>query len=359
MQLIRDTLSLCPTCYKEIPARILTSNKGVWMEKTCPHHGRTEAMLERDPLFYTWVTGCQSPQIYNGYFLDVTRKCNLRCKFCFYHLEKEDPEGEYSLPALLAEARANRQYAPFIITGGEPTTRPDIATVLTEVSKIGPVQMLSNGTKLADREFFNEIMPLLVANTGVTHLNLSIHHLETDAWKKVIEYCREDGIKIESILIVIETKEDFYKAVQMCGEMRDVAISFRIKAATKLWGEGKPKAEDKIFVSDMLGWLVEHGGELEAIPQNLQTSFMNVLYERMRIMLVSWNDVTNVDLNELSVMPFYRARNGEIRNLVVACLINEGWDKGWCKGRKIIHPINEPTAIDLGAEVRRLGLQGD
>jgi hypothetical protein len=85
----------------------------------------------------------------------------------------------------------------------------------------------------------------------------------------------------------------------------------------------------------MLAWLVEHGGELEAIPQNLQTSFMNVVYERMRIMLVSWNDVTNVDINELSVMPFYRARNGEIRNLVVACLINEGWDKGWCKGRRI------------------------
>ena len=257
MKLSRLTTSFCTTCYREIPATISIDHAGVWMKKNCPSHGETRAMVERDPLFYTYVMGLQSPSIYNGYFLDVTRRCNLRCEYCFYNLEQADPLGEYSIESLLAEARTNAHNAPIILTGGEPTLRPDIADVIKHISTVGPVELLSNGTKLAEPEFFNEIMPLITSNEGIATLNLSIHTKETSKWKEVIELARSNGIKIESALIVVDSRESFESAVQICRESCDVVTCFRIKGATSLWNETKPKEDSRIFISDMVKWLEE------------------------------------------------------------------------------------------------------
>ena len=71
MHLIRHTNSFCPTCFLEIPAVIKLEKDGVWMSKTCPVHGETRAMVERDPLFYSHAISLQATQIYPGYFVDV------------------------------------------------------------------------------------------------------------------------------------------------------------------------------------------------------------------------------------------------------------------------------------------------
>jgi hypothetical protein len=45
-------------------------------------------------------------------------------------------------------------------------------------------------------------------------------------------------------------------------------------------------------------------------------------------MLVSWYDINNVDLLDISCPPYYRSKDGGIYNLVTAELINEGIKKG-------------------------------
>jgi hypothetical protein len=55
--------------------------------------------------------------------------------------------------------------------------------------------------------------------------------------------------------------------------------------------------------------------------------------------------VDNVDLREIDMPPTYRARNGEVCNLVTANLINEGMQNGWLRGVKIEPEMNVALAM--------------
>lgn len=338
MILNRQTVSLCPTCYKEVPATVRVGADGVWMTKVCSEHGMTRAMVERDPVFYMFVSGLNSPSIYDGYFIDVTRQCNLRCTYCYYPLEKKDPEGLFTIERLVQECAVNVHRAPFIFTGGEPTFRPDIVDLVKAVKRVGPVEMLTNGVRLADPVFYDELMPELMNADGTANLNLSIHDDQSDKWRTVIETCRRDQIRIESALIVVDSKERFFEAVKMADEFKDVVMSFRIKAATRIWNEQKP--EEKIFVSDMMKWLEETGKPMHLITQGRHTKsvFLNVLFDGAFLMLLSWHDVTNVDLPDINCAPWYRARNGQVLNFVTAALVNEGMAAGYLCGNHIVQP---------------------
>lgn len=344
------TASLCTTCYREVPATVEVNRTEVLIRKVCPEHGDQVGLLEKDPVFYSQVKAQRSPSIYAGYFLDVTRTCQLRCFACYYPLEKKDPEKVYAKEMILSDAKANAHLGPIILTGGEPTLHPDLPELLTEISKFTGVELLSNGVKLSEPEYFGQIMPLITHNvrgSQIANLNLSIHADQTDKWMKVIELCRGIGLKIESALIVVDSRDSFERAVLMAQALKDVVVSFRIKAATAIWNEKKPvtstvvdgEPPQKIFVSDMLDWLQQMGGSDPIIIQERMNKsvFVNVFWGGIVLMLVSWHDTANVDLMDIECAPYYRARNGEVRNMVTAMLINEGWDKGFCKGAHTFH----------------------
>jgi organic radical activating enzyme len=351
MKITRQTVSLCPTCYKEIPATVSVTNSEVMIKKFCDAHGDHEAMLERSPLFYTWVIGLKCPSIYNGYFVDVTRTCNMRCNPCYYPLENKDPEDQFSVAEIVNDCIVNAHRAPFILTGGEPTLHHDLHTLISRLNEVGPVELLTNGIKLENRDFFNHIMPLITNKDGSANLNLSIHN-ETNKWGGVIEHCRADKIRIESCLIVVKDKESFISAIALAKELSDTVISFRIKAETAIWNQ-KEIGGEKVFVSDMLNWL-EEIGHVRLVVEGRQTKpvYLNVIFNGMHLMLLSWHDVGNVDLREIQCPPYYRARNGEVCNFVTTGLINEGMAKGWLKGRKI-ESIASPVSKFRAAAVKK------
>jgi organic radical activating enzyme len=336
MKLQRLTTSLCSVCYKEVPAVVTVNPQGVQMEKECSAHGRQTSLVEHDPVFYTYVMGLKSATIYAGYFVDVTRQCNLRCRYCYYHLEQGEPVG-LELDAIVQECRVNSHLGPFILTGGEPTLRPDLPVIIEQVSRYGGVELLTNGIRLAEREYFDQLMsmPQILGDSGCANVNLSIHP-ETDKWRDVIAHARAAGIKLESALLVVDSQASFLKAVALAKELSDVVMAFRLKAASRIWAEQKPT--EKIFVSDMLHWLEGAGMEvrlLTVVGRENKSVFVNTLVEGVNLMLVSWHDVTNVDLHEINCPPFYRARNGEVANFVTAGLINEGMGRGWLKGWRL------------------------
>lgn len=333
MNLYSHTVSFCPSCYLEIPAKISIGRELVTMEKTCPVHGKSTGIVERDPLFYQHIRALRSPSIYDGYFVDVTMTCNLRCTRCFRPLDKEDPAGEFSVESILNECRVNVHRGPFIITGGEPTVRPDIVELASKMKEIGPIELLTNGVKLADEKLFDELMPVITED-GRANLNLSLHLKETDKWMTVVARCRSLGIRIESALIVVENKEEFLQAVELAKTLNDIVDSFRIKAASKIWSEQKPT--DKIYVSDMWKWLEETGKPLQLIPaRHNKVSIVNVAYDGLWLMIVSWYETSNIDILDVDCAPYYRAQNGQVRNFVTASLQNEGISAGWISGRRI------------------------
>jgi hypothetical protein len=89
----------------------------------------------------------------------------------------------------------------------------------------------------------------------------------------------------------------------------------------------------------MLNWLEKIGGKRSwtLLPDRHNKSvILNVVWGGMAMMLVSWHDTNNIDLNDVNCAPYYRARNGAVLNFVTASLVNEGIAKGYLDGRKII-----------------------
>jgi hypothetical protein len=337
MPTIRQTRSLCNTCYREVPAVVSAVDGRVILTKQCSDHGVQQGLVERDAAFYWAVSTLTSPTIYDGHFVDVTRKCNLRCTYCYYPLEKQDPAGAYSIDSIVEECILNAHRAPFIITGGEPTTRDDIVDALAAVKRVGPVELLTNGVRLAaDPELCRRVFRQISHGSSFLNLNLSVHRENGDAWADLLRHCRTEGLTVESALIVVDSEQSFRDSLKIVNEFQDVVAAWRIKAASRIWNEQKP--EQKIFTSDLLKWLQIHGGDSEPVlvrSRGNKPSIINVAWNGTVLMLVSWYDTSNIDLDDIACPPTYRAKNGEVANFVTACLINEGMSKGWLKGQRL------------------------
>lgn len=324
--MIRKTVSFCSTCYKEIPAYITIRSDGVYLVKTCSEHGGEEALIERSPEYYTLCMRASATNIYNGYFMDVTQRCNLKCKFCYHSIDKsKDP----SIRALVDEAVVNAWRAPIILHGGEPSLRKDLPFLIRELEMVASgVEVLTNGTGID----LDQIGPLVRNPNGVLRINLSMHPESNGKDFALLDKVASTGDKLESLLFVIDDVSQIDEIVRIGNTYKHVVEAIRIKAATRLWAEQKP--DNKIFVSDMLDYMQKY------VPQtmwwrNNKTSFFNIEIDGMCYMLVSWYDIHNVDLIDIACPPYYRSRSGRIDNIVTACLINEGMSKGWLNGNRI------------------------
>jgi len=179
VQAIFQTQSLCPECLKRIPAIRLARENDLFMKKTCPDHGEFEVLLWRgNPSYREWgspkipshpersvtkvVQGCpfdcglcpDHRQQTCTALLEVTRRCNLRCAFCFADANKlssPDPDMKtikHWYEALLANAKpCNIQ-----LSGGEPTLRDDLPEIIAlgRSMGFGFIQVNTNGLRLAN-----------------------------------------------------------------------------------------------------------------------------------------------------------------------------------------------------------------
>jgi uncharacterized radical SAM superfamily Fe-S cluster-containing enzyme len=103
-KLIRKSRSVCPVCLKNLPAELWQDEHGaVSLKKNCPEHGAFSVPIWRGELdFESWTehipplgedmgTSCPGncgicAEHESGsccVLLEVTKRCNLRCRFCF------------------------------------------------------------------------------------------------------------------------------------------------------------------------------------------------------------------------------------------------------------------------------------
>src|SRR4030042_2264655 len=199
MQVIKGTMSFCPECYKRIPAIIGIQNGSIWMEKNCSEHGFFSAMVERDVDFYLKCLNADRHQIYNGYSVEITDRCNLNCEFCYY--KKDNASKDRSIESILQEVEMVKHFAPIILTGGEPTIRKDFPELIEAIQSISPgVEMLTNGVAV-DKAMLDKLCPLLACGDGSTRIHLSMHKDANGKDIELLKLCRESGVKLESILI--------------------------------------------------------------------------------------------------------------------------------------------------------------
>ena len=170
----RKTRSICPVCLRNLPADLVRTEDGaVLLDRTCPDHGRFAVPVWQGLMDYdAWTYGADAltadaglscpgncglcPEHESGtccILLEVTRRCDLRCRYCFAN--GGDPAAEPSFEDLQAAVRdiVRQCGSPLLqLSGGEPTLRDDLPALVRYAKEAGcsTVQLNTNGLRLAE-----------------------------------------------------------------------------------------------------------------------------------------------------------------------------------------------------------------
>lgn len=241
------SVSICPECLRRIPMRIYEENGAIYLEKTCPEHGKFEDIYWGDAELYKqfekkWNTakytgtGIENPrtEIVNGCpfdcgicpqhksptilgIIDVTNRCNMACPICFAYAGAANYVYEPTYQQIVEMIKNLRKNSPWPanalqFSGGEPTLRDDLPDLIKEAKAAGMkhVEVNTNGIRLAeDIEYFKKLR-----EAGMDTIYLQFDGLREEIYKKlrkrsdlpqikqkVIENARQIGHK--SIVLVV------------------------------------------------------------------------------------------------------------------------------------------------------------
>lgn len=117
-------------------------------------------------------------------YLQLTRNCLQRCRFC-----SNPPTGVDLTEAEMRElidGLVDMGYDGVILTGGEPTLSPLLMPALRYATDRGLYnRMITNGQRLADREFFQECV-----DAGLQHIHVSLHSYRREVHDWITRYPR-------------------------------------------------------------------------------------------------------------------------------------------------------------------------
>ena len=79
MLFIHNTVSLCNSCYRHIPAIVYEQDNEIRMAKKCPTHGEMISVVEIDPAFYYGLEHHRDIESFNQVLFEASDKCQLEC----------------------------------------------------------------------------------------------------------------------------------------------------------------------------------------------------------------------------------------------------------------------------------------
>lgn len=270
-RLLHATTALCPHCLAELKATVSADENGaVWMERTCPEHGKLATRIWPDASHYEWLQSLAFPRTAPRNTIDatqpcphgcgtcsrhqrrgtlleieVTRNCNLHCPVCF--MSAATGEGDPTLEEIstmydVIEASVGIDGA-VQITGGEPTCRKDLPEIIRMGRAKGfwGIEVNTNGLLIAARDGYLEEL----VQAGLTGVYLSFDGLTGDVYEgtcgrdildvklRVIERCREVGIQVVLSVAVVAGLNDAQLGdlLRFCLENADVVAGLALQPA--------------------------------------------------------------------------------------------------------------------------------
>lgn len=179
-EVVRRTYSICPRCMRRIEARHVRRGDKIYLEKTCSECGSFSTLIWSGKLdIDKWRGGepeikpgenenCPSacgicPEHRQGtccVLLEVTKRCNLGCPFCFAKGEAEGADREFSDIKKDLSFIASKGAGLVQLSGGEPTLRDDLPEIVAAAHEAGIryVQLNTNGIRLAEDEAYVEAL---------------------------------------------------------------------------------------------------------------------------------------------------------------------------------------------------------
>lgn len=173
--------SVCATCLRRVEAKIIFRDNVVLLEKWCPAHGHARVLLADDVDYYrkcreVYIKRPEMPLHFNTptrygcpydcglcpehmqhsclSLVEITDLCNLRCPVCYSESGPHRPvHKSLATVTSMLHAIVRNEGAPDVvqISGGEPTTHPDLFPIL-DVARALPIRHLmlnTNGVRIA------------------------------------------------------------------------------------------------------------------------------------------------------------------------------------------------------------------
>jgi uncharacterized radical SAM superfamily Fe-S cluster-containing enzyme len=232
----KNTKSVCPECGMVLVAELRDEGGKVYMDKTCPKHGRyhdvywsdTELFIRAEKFAHDGI-GLINPAdknmkagekvyIYIGdekvelltcsalANVDLTNRCNMNCPICFANANQQGYVYEPDYEAIVKMLDALRAEEPIKCTavqfsGGEPTIHPDFIRIIKAAKErnFAQVQAATNGIVFAKNyELLKD-----ASEAGLNTIYLSFDGVSDDVYlqardrkmfkvkKDVIENCRK------------------------------------------------------------------------------------------------------------------------------------------------------------------------
>ena len=219
-RLLSQTLSVCPRCLRRINASYVERGGKVYMEKSCPEHGRFSVPVWTDAKnFLRWQgsTEVSLETVKDGtsncphdcgicanhkqptccVLMEVTARCNLRCPVCFASSgEKAAPEdpGMEQISEWYDMLMGNGGPFNIQLSGGEPTMRDDLDEIIRMGREKGFsfFQLNTNGLRLARQPEYLE---------GLAKAGLNTVFLQFDGFSK------ESSVKLRGDDLISEKKQ--------------------------------------------------------------------------------------------------------------------------------------------------------
>ncbi len=267
---------ICETCRHPVPAEHVIRDDKVFLKKSCPECGATEAMVssnaaawqhKRDIWHYeaSQFQGCRLSCANCGahhaprmVFLDVTNRCNMNCPICIANVRgmgfEYHPPLEYFERVL--DGLAGMDPKPTVhLFGGEPTVRADLFDIIDMARGKGlRVRLVTNGLRLADEEYCKRIcdarVPVLIGFDGrdpEIYSRMRRNPSAYDKKMKALENLRKYSKCKNTIMCCVArgiNDQHMRDLIQFCHDSRDFISSMHLLPLAETW-------EDDRFATDV------------------------------------------------------------------------------------------------------------
>ena len=200
---ISVTRSICPVCGRQLSAKRVRRGGNIYLERRCPEHGSFSALIWRGSagFFEGWCRGAepirdgentccprdcgicaQHRQDTCCVLYEITRRCDLRCPFCFAHGGTgEDIPIERIRADLRNIIKPGRTFLQ--LSGGEPAVRDDLPEIIAYAKDLGAkyIQLNTNGLRLGRDEAFTARL----AEAGLSFAFLQFDGVDDDVFRKL------------------------------------------------------------------------------------------------------------------------------------------------------------------------------
>ncbi len=102
-----------------------------------------------------------------------------------------------------------------VFTGGEPTLRPDLCSLVAYAEKLGMVAgLLTDGSRLSDTHYLNELL-----GSGLDHIMLLLNPVEEQAWEALRDTLAEDVAVTVHLTVTPANAVEMPRALERMAQM--------------------------------------------------------------------------------------------------------------------------------------------